>query len=104
MLTLGWACLIAMTLVLRAQADDAPPAIPIADVKRDAPVDFAKDVQPLLQKHCVACHNTTTHEGGLSLESPQTMLKGGDSGAAVVAEQRRRKSAPQAAPAARPRR
>ncbi|HEY1600046.1 MAG TPA: c-type cytochrome domain-containing protein [Pirellulales bacterium] len=88
--TLAWPCLIATFIVTtttapHVRADDAPATIPIADVKRDVPVDFAKDVQPLLQKHCVACHNTTTHEGGLSLESPQTILKGGDSGPGVVA-------------------
>ena len=68
-----------------ANADDAPQTIAIAEVKRDTPVDFAKEVQPLFKKHCVACHNSTTHEGGLNLESPEAMLKGGDSGPGFVA-------------------
>ncbi len=67
------------------RGDDAPQTIAIAEVKRDAPVDFAKEVQPLFKKHCVACHNSTTHEGDLNLESPQSMLKGGDSGPAIMA-------------------
>lgn len=69
-----------------AQADDAKPAtIAIAEVKHEGPVDFGREIQPLLKKHCVACHNTTTKEGGLILESPQSILKGGDSGPAAVA-------------------
>ncbi len=42
-------------------------------------------MQPLLKKHCLACHNSTTHEGGLNLEAPQAILKGGDTGPAIVA-------------------
>ena len=69
----------------QTRGEDAAKTIPIAEIKRDAPVDFGKDVQPLLKKHCLACHNSTTHEGGLNLENPQAMLKGGDTGPAVVA-------------------
>jgi len=70
-------------LVGQARAIDLP--IAIAELKHDGPVDFAKEIQPLLKQHCVACHNSSVHEGGLNLESPQTMIKGGDSGPAVVA-------------------
>ena len=57
----------------------------IAEVKRDKPVDFAKDVYPLLKRSCLACHNTTKAKAGLNLESPQTILKGGDTGPAAAA-------------------
>ena len=49
-----------------------------------APVDFAKDIYPVLRKNCLACHNTTKSKANLNLESPQTMLKGGDGGPAIV--------------------
>ena len=49
-----------------------------------APVDFAKDIYPILRKNCLACHNTTKSKANLNLESPQTMLKGGDGGPAIV--------------------
>ncbi len=55
------------------------PPIPITDVHRDKPVDFEQEILPILSKKCLACHNATTHESGLSLETPQTILKGGDS-------------------------
>lgn len=66
-------------------ADDAT-TIPIAELKRDAPVEFAKEIAPILKKHCLACHNATKHEGALLLETPQSILKGGDSGPAIVAK------------------
>ncbi len=84
------AALLALAIASAATADDAKPAaesavIAVAEIKRDTPVDFGKEIQPLLKQHCLACHNGTTHEGGLVLENPQTILKGGDSGASVVA-------------------
>ncbi|AMV34410.1 Chromosome partition protein Smc [Pirellula sp. SH-Sr6A] len=47
------------------------------------PPDFVNDIQPLLQKNCVACHNLQKAEGGLNLENLDVLLKGGDSGAAL---------------------
>ncbi|MCO6458837.1 MAG: hypothetical protein J5I93_26315, partial [Pirellulaceae bacterium] len=58
--------------------------IPIADVNRATPVEFQKEILPLLQKSCLACHNKSEANGDLVLESPQTMIQGGDSGPAVV--------------------
>ncbi|HEV2971973.1 MAG TPA: c-type cytochrome domain-containing protein [Pirellulales bacterium] len=78
-----------------ARADDAPKKvrpkssakatpIAIADLKRDKPVDFETEVLPVLRRNCIACHNSTKSEDHLVLETPQTILKGGDSGPAVV--------------------
>ena len=54
--------------------------IAVAEVKRDGPVDFAKDIHPLLKRSCLACHNTTKAKAGLNLESPAAIMKGGDTG------------------------
>ena len=59
--------------------------IEIADIQRDTPVDFEKEVLPALTKNCLACHNAKDAEAELVLETPQTILKGGYSGPAVVA-------------------
>lgn len=67
-----------------ASAADAPKPIHIAEVKRDAPLDFARDVAPLLERNCTACHNGSVDEGGLNLEDPKRMLKGGRRGPAIV--------------------
>src|SRR5688572_24018004 len=49
------------------------------------PVDFAHDVVPILRKHCGQCHLGDKHEGGLSLNTRASLLKGGESGPAAVA-------------------
>ena len=50
----------------------------------DSPLAFSTDIQPLLQKNCLACHNESEYEGELILESLEQILKGGDSGPAVI--------------------
>ena len=43
---------------------------PLAAVAADPePVDFSRDVQPLLAKRCVACHGPDTQEAGLRLDN-----------------------------------
>ena len=46
--------------------------------------DFAVDVFPILKRNCLACHNATKAKADLVLESPADMIKGGDSGTALV--------------------
>lgn len=48
-------------------------------------VDYAKDVAPVFNRSCVACHNSKKAEGGLNLESGANLLKESDSGIPVVA-------------------
>ena len=67
-------------LVLRA----APAQTPAAGAPA-APVDFARDVQPLLEKHCYECHGTKKVKGRLRLHHPAFIAKGGESGAVIVA-------------------
>ncbi len=64
-----------------------PPPIAIAEIKRDGPVDFDREIAPLLARNCLACHHAGDAENHLNLESPQAMLKGGDSGPAVIPKQ-----------------
>ncbi len=48
-------------------------------------VDFAKDVTPILQKYCVGCHTADDPDGGFAMDSHASLLKGGESGAAITA-------------------
>lgn len=50
-----------------------------------ADVDFERDVAPVLEARCLACHRGLAARGGLSLESAEQALRGGDSGPALVA-------------------
>lgn len=59
--------------------------LPVAEVKRDQPVDFEKEILPILRRNCVACHSATEAESKFVVETPQTILKGGTEGPAVVA-------------------
>jgi WD40 repeat protein len=74
------------SVAVPARADDtpAPVALPVADVKRDAPVSFEKEILPVLSANCLACHNRTKAKADLVLETPAEILKGGESGPAVV--------------------
>ncbi|MCH8045871.1 MAG: PSD1 domain-containing protein [Planctomycetes bacterium] len=47
---------------------------------------FEKSIRPLLAKHCFECHGAKAKKlkGGLRMDSRANLLKGGDSGAAVV--------------------
>ena len=60
--------------------------IPIEDIKRDKPVDFATEIFPILKQNCLACHHAKEAEGGLNLESHATLMAGGDSGSGAVAK------------------
>jgi mono/diheme cytochrome c family protein len=48
-------------------------------------VDYARDVKPLLAKHCVACHGEAKPRGGLRLDTAAAAFQGGKGGPAVVA-------------------
>ncbi|WP_167546653.1 WD40 domain-containing protein [Stieleria maiorica] len=50
-------------------------------------VSYARDIAPILQRNCLACHRAGQAEGGLSLESRKAIDAGGDSGALLVAKQ-----------------
>ncbi len=47
-------------------------------------IDFAKHIQPIIEKSCVKCHGKGRDKGNFVLETRETLLKGGDSGPAVI--------------------
>ncbi len=57
-----------------------------ADENGDAarPVDFARDVKPILAAHCAQCHGALRQRGGLRLDAGSLALKGGDSGEVIA--------------------
>jgi formylglycine-generating enzyme required for sulfatase activity/mono/diheme cytochrome c family protein len=48
-------------------------------------IDFVKDVQPILELNCVACHRDGHDKGGLRMDERDLAFKGGDNGAGIVA-------------------
>ncbi len=49
------------------------------------PVDYERDIKPLLRSKCYACHAALRQEGGLRVDTAAALLKGGVSGPAIVA-------------------
>lgn len=49
-----------------------------------APVDFARDIEPVLRQRCFACHGSATQMSGLRLDDRAAVLKGGNGGPVVV--------------------
>lgn len=45
---------------------------------------FEKQVRPVFANHCYECHSAKQQKGGLRLDSRAAMLRGGDSGPAIV--------------------
>jgi hypothetical protein len=49
-----------------------------------APVDYQRDVKPILARSCTSCHGAGKQKGSLRLDTAAAALKGGDTGPAVV--------------------
>jgi cytochrome c553 len=47
--------------------------------------NFTRDVEPVLKKRCVGCHGAAMQQNGLRLDDGESALKGGYSGAAILA-------------------
>lgn len=50
----------------------------------DAGALWTRDVQPLLDQHCVKCHGPLEQKSGLELDTVEAVLKGSEDGAVVV--------------------
>jgi hypothetical protein len=48
------------------------------------PVDYSRDIQPILSQHCTSCHGAKKQHANLRLDSVRAARLGGDSGPAVV--------------------
>ena len=60
-------------------------ALAAADVPaKDAAAIFDAKVRALLTEHCLKCHSVAKRKGGLALDSLASILKGGNTGPAIV--------------------
>src|SRR3954447_4161712 len=64
-----------VALCASARADEA---------KAAAPVDFTKDVQPILKSACYQCHGPSKQKGKLRLDAKNLAINGGKSGKAII--------------------
>ena len=80
----GTLCLIGFWILVLGVSPSSAAGLQVAELKRETSVDFEKEILPIFRNSCLACHNTTKAKGGLNLETPQLILKGGDTGPAAV--------------------
>ena len=74
------------TSLLRTGLLAAAVAALATSARAQAPVaDFNKDVRPILEAKCVACHGAEKHKSGLRLDRKADAFQGGDGGPAIVA-------------------
>src|SRR5688500_4451956 len=76
--------LILVLGTLSAQARLTPEQVAKLPTPASGAVDFKRDIQPIIEKSCVKCHGRGRDNGGFVVDSRESMLKGGDSGPAVV--------------------
>ena len=68
---------------LIAAVSGAPAGAAFGGPAERAPV-YPTLVRPVLQRHCVSCHAPGAARGGLVLDTPEAILKGGDHGPVVA--------------------
>src|SRR4051812_5076990 len=79
-LAVAGATLLGLGIAARAEEPEAAELPPPAKGR----VDFDAQIKPILQDRCLNCHARGKAKGGLSLETREAVLRGGESGPAVV--------------------
>jgi hypothetical protein len=84
----SWAVLAMTEALPQGKTTEKPPAV--AKKPKDAPpvvaekVDFARQIKPLLERSCVACHGPDKQRSNFRVDSREALLKGGNTGSAAV--------------------
>jgi hypothetical protein len=76
--------LISGSQLLRLSAGLAFVLAPTLTQAEEKPVDFGRDVKPILARNCYRCHGPLKQQHGLRVDTAAAIAKGGESGAAVV--------------------
>jgi hypothetical protein len=84
----SWAVLALTRALPVGPASDRPAVAPQPPpVRRSGPkrhIDFARQIKPLLERSCAACHSGDRPRGLFRVDGRDALLKGGASGAAAV--------------------
>jgi hypothetical protein len=74
-----------LAAVTRDTAVNAPDAtLPAAAKKRTEPLEFVRDIKPVLERSCAGCHSGDTPQGGYVVLDREALLRGGESGETAV--------------------
>jgi mono/diheme cytochrome c family protein len=76
--------LVCLALVLPGRAALTPAQLAALPPAATHSIDFKTEIKPIFEASCIRCHGRGRAKGGLQIDSRQSLLKGGDSGPAVV--------------------
>jgi WD40 repeat protein len=70
--------------LLLAADPETPPPIAIVALDRKEPVSYEKEVLPILEAKCLACHSGNVRRNRYDMATHEGLLKGGKTGVAIV--------------------
>src|SRR2546428_9106032 len=73
----GFLCASLLVMAQEVDLSKLPPPI-------TRPVDFVQDIQPILEGSCIRCHGPELAMSHFRLDTREFVLKGGDSGVAIL--------------------
>jgi hypothetical protein len=73
------AAVLAGSVFIRAE----PPPPGVGPSQAAGTIEYARDIQPILERHCYECHGRSKARAGLRLHTPDFILKGGNSGPSI---------------------
>jgi len=73
-----------LTALVMGQPQPATTAITVQPATGKETVSFANDIAPVLAKSCLNCHGATRPRNNFSLNTPESLLKGGDRGEPIL--------------------
>src|SRR5881409_2269898 len=79
-----FATLLSLALCWEAQAKLTTDQLKRLPPPPTTQVNFGKDVKPILEASCIKCHGRGRDKGHFRIDSRETLLKGGESGPAIV--------------------
>jgi hypothetical protein len=80
----AWVGVAAVAICLGWTTEGAAQPAPTPTPSANKPVDFVRDVLPILEARCFACHGEKRQESEFRLDRREDALRGGANGAAIV--------------------
>jgi hypothetical protein len=80
----AWDCAAALVVFLGSHQGGQSLAAERPSSAAEKPVDFSRDVRPILATRCYSCHGEKQQESGFRLDRREAALRGGENGVDIV--------------------